>query len=102
MYSKMSRLRPKSIQDTPFLSRLLEIYLVELEGSPFGLTLRNTAWDTQIPKNVLRRLLDYYRTPADAYTIHPEDFHIAFANIMIHYPTVTLWLDVDGEVYVAL
>jgi hypothetical protein len=98
----MQRIKPKNIQDPALLSRILEVYLTELEQSPHALTLRNLAWDTQIPENVLRRLLDYYRTPADTYIIYASDFHIAFANIMVHYPTVTLWWDLDGEVYVAM
>lgn len=102
MTFKMRRLYPKTIQNTAFLSRLLEYYLVTLEQSEYQLTLRNLAWDTRIPESVLKRMLAYYRTSADTYNIYASDFHIVFANIMVHYPAVTLWWDVDGQVYIAL
>jgi hypothetical protein len=73
-----------------------------LQDSPHQLSLRNLAWDTRIPESVLLRLLNYYRTPDDETVITTEDFHIAFANIMVHYPTVRLWWDVDGQVYVSM
>jgi hypothetical protein len=98
----MTRIYPKMIKNKAFLSRLLEFYLVSLEQSPYQLTLRNLAWDTQIPENVLRRLLNYYRTPEDLHSITTTDFYIAFSNIMIHYPTVLIWRDVDGQVFVSV
>ena len=102
MIKKMLRLYPKTLQNRVFLSRLLEYYLVALQDSPHQLSLRNLAWDTHIPESVLLRLLNYYRTPEDETVITAEDFHIAFANIMVHYPTVRLWWDVDGQVYVSM
>jgi hypothetical protein len=98
----MTRLYPKTIRNKAFLSRLLEFYLVSLENSPYQLTLRNLAWDTQIPENVLRRLLNYYRTPEDLHSITTTDFYIAFSNIMIHYPTALMWWDLDGQVFVSV
>ena len=102
MQQKMQKLTPKTIQNAAFLSRLLEIYLVALENSPHQLTLRNLAWDTNIPESVFLRLMAYYRTPSDSFNIKAADYHIAFANIMVHYPTVSLWWDIDGQVYVAM
>jgi hypothetical protein len=98
----MLRLHPKTVQNRVFLSRLLEYYLVMLQDSPHQVSLRNLAWDTRIPESVLLRLLHYYRTPEDEGVMTSEDFHIAFANIMVHYPTVRLWWDVDGQVYVSM
>lgn len=98
----MTRLYPKTIQNKAFLSRLLEYYVVTLEQSLFQVTLRNLSWDTGIPETVLLRLLNYYRTPTDRDVVNPEDFHIAFANIMVHYPTVRIWRDVDGQVFVSV
>jgi hypothetical protein len=98
----MLRLYPKTVQNKVFLSRLLEYYLVALQDSPYQLSLHNLSWDTRIPESVLRRLLHYYRTPEDHEVVTVEDFHIAFANIMVHYPTVRLWWDVDGQVYVSM
>lgn len=98
----MQRLYPKTIQNRVFLSRLLEYYLATIEDSPYELTLRNLAWDTEIPEAVWLRLMRYYRTPADAEVITAYDFHIAFANVMVHYPTVKMWWEADGNVYISV
>lgn len=93
---------PKTIKDPVFLSRLLEFYLYSLEQSSYRVTLKNLAWDTGIPENIVKRLLRFYRTPADRSEITATDFHIVFANIMIHYPAARLWWDSDGQVFVAV
>lgn len=98
----MKRLVPKNIKNPVFLSRLLEFYLYSLEQSSYHVTLKNLAWDTGIPEKILTRMLHYYRTPSDHNDISPADFHIVFANIMIQYPTVRLWWDTDGQVFVSI
>ena len=98
----MVRIYPKMIQNRAFLSRLLEYYLSTLEHSALGLTLTNISWDTRIPETVLRRLMAYYRTPADSGIITAEDFHIVFRNIMVHYPTVRLWREKNGETFISV
>lgn len=98
----MQRIHPKTIQNRVFLSRLLEYYLATIEDSPYELTLRNLAWDTEIPEAVWLRLMRYYRTPADAEVITIQDFHIAFANVMVHYPGVRMWLETNGDVYISV
>lgn len=98
----MERLLPKTIKNPVFLSRLLEFYLFSLEQSSYQVTLKNLAWDTSIPENILRRLLCFYRTPSDYSKITADDFHIAFANIMIHYPAAKIWRDRDGQVFVSI
>jgi hypothetical protein len=37
--------------------------------------------------------------PEDAPNIHPEDYHILFANILFRYPTVRLYELPDGSVF---
>lgn len=98
----MQRLLPKTIKNPVFLSRLLEFYLYSLEQSPYQVTLKNLAWDTNIPENILRRLSRFYRTPSDSAEITAADFHIAFANIMIHYPGTKIWWDLDGQVFISV
>lgn len=102
MPKKMERLYPRKIRDKAFLSRLLGLYIQTLEQSPFELTMRNLAWDTQIPESIWHRLMRYHQTPSDEHLITVEDFHIAFSNIMIHYPTVAIWRDIDGGIYISV
>ena len=98
----MRRLYPRRIQDKIFLSRLLERYLQELQDSPMQVELKTLSWESQIPEAVFQRLTGLHRQPADAANIEAEDFHILFSNIMFRYPTVKLWLQPDGEVFIEL
>ncbi|MBL7806833.1 MAG: hypothetical protein JNN28_03415 [Saprospiraceae bacterium] len=98
----MKRLRPRQIQDKFFLSRLLELYLQTLIDSPLELRLRALAYDTRIQETVFHRLMNLHRNPSDAPHIEAEDFHILFSNIMFRYPTVKLWLDDDGCVFIEM
>ncbi|MEO6758928.1 MAG: hypothetical protein ABIO24_05695 [Saprospiraceae bacterium] len=98
----MRRLYPRSIQDKFFLSRLLEQYLLALQNSPLQVELKTLSWESQIPEGVFQRLTGLHRHPADAANIKAEDFHILFSNIMFRYPTVKLWLQPDGDVFIEL
>jgi hypothetical protein len=82
-----------------YLSRLLELYLDALAGSPMQVTLRALAYNTQIPESVFRRLANLHRDPGDAPNINAEDYHILFSNVMFRYPTVRMWLEPDGNVF---
>jgi hypothetical protein len=98
----MKRLRPRQIQDTFFLSQLLELYLQTLIDSPLEVRLRALAFDTRIPESVFHRLMNLHRNPEDAPHIEAEDFHILFSNIQFRFPTVKLWLDDTGEVFIEM
>lgn len=98
----MKRIQPKTIKNPVFLSRLLEFYLYTLEQSAYQVTLKNLAWDTKIPESIFRRMLNYYRATENDHEITAADFHIVFANVMVHYPTAKCWWDVDGQVFVSV
>lgn len=95
----MKRLKPVQIQDTLYLSRLLELYITRLQESPLELRLKELAYDSGIPISIFERLMALYRCPADAINIRAEDFHILFANIMFRFPTVKMWVQEDEEVF---
>ena len=98
----MRRLYPRQIQDKFYLSRLLERYLQALQESPLQVQLKALSWESQIPENIFQRLMDLQRNPADAPNINAEDFHILFSNIMFRFPTVKLWLQDDGELFIEM
>ncbi len=98
----MRRLYPRRIQDKFYLSRLLELYLHALQSSPLQIHLKALSWDSQIPEDIFHRLMDLHRNPADAPNINAEDLHIVFSNIMFRFPTVKLWLQDDGEVFIEM
>ncbi len=98
----MRRLHPRQIQDTCYLSGLLEKYLQALQESPLQLQLKTLSWESQIPENIFRRLMDLQHNPADAANIRAEDFHVLFSNIMFRFPTVKLWLQDDGQLFIEM
>lgn len=98
----MKRLFPRQIQDKFYLSRLLEQYLTTLAESPLQVRLKALSYDAQIPESVFQRLMDLHRNPEDAPNINADDFHILFANVMFRYPTVKMWLQEDGTVFIEM
>jgi len=96
------RLYPRQIQDKIFLSRLLEQYLSALADSPMQVQVKTLAYDSQIPESVFQRLRLLHRQPEDAPNINAEDFHILFSNILFRYPTVKMWLQDDGTVFIEM
>ena len=98
----MKRLRPRNFQDKLFLSRLLDLYLQALMDSPLEVRLKALAFDTRIPESVFQRLMHLHRNPEDAPNIDAEDFHILFSNIQFRFPTVRLWLDEQGEIFIEM
>ena len=94
----MKRLHPYHIRDKIYLSRLLELYITTLQESPLELRLKGLVYDTGIPASIFLRLMGLYRNFEDAPNINAEDFHILFANIMVRFPTVKMWLMEDGVV----
>jgi hypothetical protein len=98
----MKRLRPSNLQDKIFLSQLLELYLQTLINSPLEVRLKALAFDTRIPESVFHRLMNLHRNPEDAPNIEAKDFHVLFANIQFRFPTVKLWLDATGGVFIEM
>jgi hypothetical protein len=98
----MNRLRPRNIQDKIFLSQLLELYLQSLIDSPLEVRLKALAFDTRIPESVFHRLTNLHRNPEDASNIDAEDFHILFSNIQFRFPTVKLWQDELGNIFIEM
>ena len=95
----MKRLYPRRIQDTFFLSVLLESYLRHLSESALQVSLKTLAYNSEIPESVFTRMMQLHRNPADVPNIRPEDYHIVFSNIMFHYPTIKIWLQEDGAIF---
>lgn len=102
MNNKMKRVYPHRISDTYLLSLLLSQYLHTLMHSPFEVTLTNLSWDTRIPVSIWKRLLDYHRAPQRDSELNAEDFHIAFAHLFAHYPTVRIWTDINHQFYISI
>lgn len=98
----MKRLYPRRIRDLFFLSYILERYLTALANSPMQVSLAALAYDTRIPEAVFHRLLQLRSNPEDAVYIQPEDFHILFSNILFRYPTVRIWQELEGGIYIEL
>lgn len=98
----MRRLYPRRIQNILYLSRLLEAYLQALRESPLQVQVKTLSWESQIPESIFYRLRDLHRNPADATHINAEDFHILFSNIMFRFPTVKLWLQDDGGLFIEM
>ncbi len=98
----MKRLYPHHIQDKFYLSYLLEQYLIALETSPMQVRLSDLAYDSRISASIFQRLMSLQRNPEDAVHIQVEDFRIVFANILFRYPTVKIWQQRNGEVFIEL
>ncbi len=94
----MMRLHPGHIRDKIYLSRLLELYITTLQESPLELRLKGLVYDTDIPESIFLRLMGLYHNLEDAPNINAADFHILFANIMVRFSTVKMWLTEDGAV----
>ena len=63
------------------------------------ITLRALSYDAGIPESVFRRLKDLHNNPQDGQNIDAADYHILFSNIMFRYPTVKIWVQVDGDFF---
>jgi hypothetical protein len=98
----MTRLNPHRIQDKFYLSYLLEQYLTALETSPMQVRLSDLAYDSRIAEPIFRRLMALQHHPEDAEHIQVEDFHIVFSNILFRYPTVKMWGQPNGDVFIEL
>jgi len=98
----MRRLYPRKIQDKFYLSRLLEQYLQALRESPLQVQIKTLSWESQIPESIFYRLMDLHRNPADAANMEAEDFHVLFANIMFRFPTVRIWVQADGQIFIEM
>lgn len=98
----MRRIYPHRVQDTLYLSRLLDTLLYTLETCPLQVRLRALSYDAQIPETIFRRLQTLYRHPDDAPNITARDFHILFSNILFRYPTVRLYEQEDGSFFLEM
>lgn len=98
----MKRIFPRSVQDKFYLSYILEQYLTALEESPLQVGVATMASDTRIPVSIFRRLVDLQRNPEDAEHIQAEDFHILFSNMLFRYPTVKIWQQPDGGIFIEM
>jgi hypothetical protein len=102
MSRKYGRFRPYDISDPDVLSRLFDRYLELLMTSDYQMQLSALAYEVRIEESILRRLMNYHRTPADQGLIMAQDFHIAFRNIMVQYPTVRFWRELDGSYFIEI
>ena len=98
----MKRIFPRNIQDKFFLSEILCKYLAVLQDSPLQVRVEDLAFDTRIQAVIFRRLANLSLNPDDATNIASEDYHILFSNILIRYPTVKIWQQDDGGIFIEL
>lgn len=94
------RIYPARIQDTTQLSALLSGLLKALAEPPLEQHLDTVSRVSSIPKNILQRLVDLQHQPEDAANVTAQDFHIVFANILFHYPTVRMYGDLVKEEFI--
>lgn len=95
----MKRLYPQRIRNKFFLSRLLELYLCQLETSDLHVSQKALAFNSDIPETIFTRMRQLYKNPSDATQIRTGDYHIVFSNIMFHYPTIKIWMMDDDSVF---
>jgi hypothetical protein len=92
------RIYPARIYDPLQLSALLSALLKALAEPPLEQHLDTVSHVSAIPKDILQRLVDLQYQPDDAVHVKAQDFHVVFANILFHYPTVRMYGDVEkGE-----
>ena len=101
-HKAMKRIHPRQIEDKFVLSQLLERFLLTLQHSPLEVRLRALSYDSGIPENILLRLQNLHRNPEDAVNIQATDYHIVFANLLFRYPTIRLWLQRNGDVFIEM
>ena len=95
-----ARVYPARCRDIRQLSSLLDMVLRCLESEPLRLSRRALSYDTGIPESVWARLCAAHHYPDAAKDICPDDYNIAFANLLFRYPTLKLWMEEDGDVFV--
>lgn len=98
----MKRIMPHQIQDKFFLSEILSRYLTALKESPLQVNVGALAFETRIPEAIFQRLANLGQNPGDASNIATEDFHILFSNLLFRYPTVKIWQQNDGGLFIEL
>ena len=98
----MQRLHPRRLHDKLLLSQLFDRFLTALQQSPLEVKLRALSYDSGIPEAVLLRLQNLHRHPEDAPNIDAEDYHIVFANLLFRYPTIRLWRQRNGELFIEM
>jgi hypothetical protein len=80
----------------------LEQFVLALETSPFQLRLSALAYDARIPETIFQRLIHLRQNPEDAANIQAEDFHIVLSNILFRYPTVKIWQEEHGAIFIEI
>jgi hypothetical protein len=98
----MKRLYPRQLNDKFLLSQLLERFLATLQHSALEVKMKALSYDSNIPEDILLRLQNLHRNPDDAVNIRAEDYHVVFSNLLFRYPTVRLWRQANGDVYIEL
>ncbi|MBL7826838.1 MAG: hypothetical protein JNJ57_09425 [Saprospiraceae bacterium] len=98
----MKRIYPKRISDKRQLSALLSQYLTALEAASLCAGMKGLAYETKIPEQVFQALLTYQEDEEMYSEVEAADFHIVFANVMIRFPTVKIWLTRDGFYFIEI
>ena len=98
----LKRIWPHRVQDLFYLSLLLRRYLDAMAHSPLQVDTARLAHESKIPLPVFERLANLQENPEDAAHITAEDFHIVFKNVLFRYPTVRIWADTHGDIYIEL
>lgn len=98
----MNRIRLSAIRDPLKLSKILDQVLACLETSPLQVPLKTLSYDTGIPETIFHRLQYLHLHPETPPAVAPQDYHILFAQIFFHYPTLKLFELEDGSLYFKL
>ena len=97
----LKRLYPRAIQDKELLSAMLDKYLCAFEDI-LHVNISDLSYCTRIPEKVILRLRNLRNCPEDAENLVPEDFHTVFSNITIRYPTLKIWQQSSGEIFIEM
>ncbi len=98
----MKRIYPYRIQDKYYLSWLLDYYITALQESPLQVRVKALSYDSGIPESIFYRLMALHKNPDDGPNINAEDLHILFANVMYRFPTVKIWQEYNGHIFLEM
>jgi hypothetical protein len=91
---------PYRVQNSAFLSQLLEIWCYQLQYH-FAVTLPMIAYDSGVPEVIWKRLIRYYLHPAKDPDVQVEDLHDVFYRLWLLYPQTQFWAQ-DDRVWIQL
>lgn len=98
----MNRIYPAKLKDATALSKLLDTVLSALEKSPLHVNTHHLGAELHLQTEIIDLLRIYHQRPGSYPQIKANDFRILFANILFRFPTVKIWKDPKGRVFLEI